>query len=174
MVTKSTSWQFSNAPGPKSGMAVKPDVAARIIDKAENPMLVVGAGITELDDALVDAALRLAKAGITLAPTSHSLKLFKEHGIEAAALSMTELTNMLRDEEWQGLRGDGRPDLVLFLGIEYWLLSQMANTLKNFTEIETINLTKYYQPNTTYSFPNLTDALWLEYLDGVYEKLVDR
>ncbi|MEE8168143.1 MAG: CO dehydrogenase/acetyl-CoA synthase complex subunit epsilon [Candidatus Hydrothermarchaeales archaeon] len=170
MNTRVTSWQVSNVPGPKLGRAVTPDVAARIIDKAENPLLVVGANITELDS-LLELVIRLSKTGITLTATSNSVKHFRERKVDVEALGLSELTNLLRDEEWKGFNGKGNYDLVIFLGIEYWLLSQMANTLKNFTDIETLTLTRYYQPNATFSFPNLSDDIWIEYLNKVCKKL---
>lgn len=150
-------------------ISVTPDVAARIIKKSKRPLLVVGAAISKNIE-LVDKLARISNAGVPVAATSSSSKYFTDEK-KCHAIGLADLVNLLTDHEWKGLDGKGNYDLVIFIGIEYWLLSQMMSTLKNFSDAATLNLSRYYQPNATFSFPNITDDIWAAYLDEVCERL---
>ena len=60
-------------------------------------------------------------------------------------------------------------DLALFTGITYYYLAQAATHLKQFSNVVTISIDKYYQPNTLYSFPNLSKEEYLDYLRKLLE-----
>jgi anaerobic carbon-monoxide dehydrogenase, CODH/ACS complex subunit epsilon len=168
---RNSPWQRSNIPGPSLGIGIDSDVASRIIRRSKRPILLVGAAFLESGEELVNWAVRLSQTGIPVVATSHSAKAFLGKGVVTASLSVSDAVNLFKDEAWEGFDGKGNYDLVLFLGIEYWLLSQMASTLKNFAQIESINLTRFTQPNTTYSFPNLSEPLWWEYLEDLVQRL---
>lgn len=163
-------WQTSNIPGPRMGISVNADVAHRIIARSKRPLIVVGAELLDEGDEALEKVLRLARLGIPVAATAHSAKRFGEKGQKVVQMGITDLTDRLKDETWEGCDGKGNYDLVIFLGIEYWLLSQMAATLKHFSKIETVNISRYYQPNTTYSFPNLREDLWLGYMEELCKR----
>jgi acetyl-CoA decarbonylase/synthase complex subunit epsilon len=171
---QNTPWQRSNIPGPSLGIGIDADVAAKIIRRSKRPILLVGAALLESGEELVDWALRLSQTGIPIVATAHSAKSFLGKGIITAAMGLTDAVALLKDETWEGFDGKGNYDLVLFLGIEYWLLSQVAATLKNFSQVESLNLTRFSQPNTTYSFPNLDEDLWWGYLEELLQKLEKR
>jgi acetyl-CoA decarbonylase/synthase complex subunit epsilon len=163
-----TPWQKTSFGGPMQGKEVSADVAARIINKSENPLMIVGPEIADLGEAM-EKVLKLSEKGIPIIATAHALKyLTGKHDV--SWMGLVEITDLLRDPEWKGI--NGRPhDLAIFIGIRYGLLSQMLSTLKNFTDITTVNLSRYFQPNASFSFPNITDDIWLEYLDELCEKL---
>ncbi|MFQ6105572.1 MAG: CO dehydrogenase/acetyl-CoA synthase complex subunit epsilon [Candidatus Hydrothermarchaeaceae archaeon] len=163
-MTKSTPWILSSAAGSKQARAISPSVAAQIIKKAERPLVVVGAAITELEGVLIKKISQIVSLGMPLVATAHSLKYFPDRK-NVHEMGIAEITNLLTDKEWRGLDGKGSYDVVVFLGVEYWLLSLIANTLRNFTDITTLNISRYYQPNMTFSFPNITDEIWVEHLD---------
>lgn len=154
----------------RKAISVSSDVAARIIKKSKRPLLVVGASISKNVE-LIDKLVRISNTGAPIAATSTSSKYFADKKKEVFSIGLVDIVNLLKDAEWKGLDGRGNYDLVIFIGIEYWLLSQMASTLKNFSEIATLNLSRYYQPNAAFSFPNITEDLCAEYLDEICEKL---
>jgi acetyl-CoA decarbonylase/synthase complex subunit epsilon len=90
----------------------------------------------------------------------------------AAWMSITDFTNRLQDPNWQGLHGEGRYDLVLLIGVPYssgWLI---LSSLKHFSsDLTTVNLERFYQPNATCSFPNLTVKKWIESLKIILNAL---
>lgn len=165
-----TSWRPGQDHGSKRAWPVNPDVASRIIKKAERPVLVVGAALQEVDG-LIDRAVRISKTGIPIIATGHSIKFFAERGIEATYIGVVEITNMLADPEWKGFDGKGKPDLVIILGVNLDLTNQTFSTLKSFTDIPGLSISRYFMANATYSFPNLDNETWLEYLDELCEKL---
>ena len=60
----------------------------------------------------------------------------------------------------------------MYVGIEYSLTNMMLNSLKNFSEIKTASLSRYYQPNASVSLANLSDEIWAESLEKISEKVV--
>ncbi|MFQ6136920.1 MAG: CO dehydrogenase/acetyl-CoA synthase complex subunit epsilon [Candidatus Hydrothermarchaeales archaeon] len=164
-------WQPTAQTGPKWGVAVSPETMAKIISDAENPIIIVGGEINALDGKLLDFVIRLSKIeNIPIVATAHSIRSFVERKVDATLMGLVEVTNLLLDPVW-GLKGEPH-DLAIFVGIQYALNNQVFNTLKNFSEIKTMNLSKYYQPNAGVSFANLTDDIWEDYLEKICEKVV--
>lgn len=164
-----TAWQKTTPAGPLQGKAISPDVAARMINRTENPLIVVGAEMADYSRNVVDKILELADKGMPVIATAHAQKYFAGKK-NVTLMGLVEITNLLRDPEWNGMNGK-QHDFVIFLGIRYGLLSQMLATLKNFTDITTMNISRYFQPNASFSFPNITEDIWLEYLDELIKKM---
>ncbi len=166
---KSSSWQPANI-AVHPAIAVTPEVAAKMINGASNPLLVVGAEILKSKSAQ-ESVTNLAQLGIPLVATAHTLKAFS--GLSnVSVMNVVELTNLLNDASW-GVNGR-QHDLVIFIGIHYYLISQMLSSLKNFSGAKTLSLSKYYNTNAHFSSPSLTDELWEEYLSKVAEKVQRR
>ena len=170
MNPNATPWVKTHESGPKKGMVVLPDAASRIIKKAKRPTLVIGSKINDVDG-ILDRVITLQKAGIDIVATGHSVKFLLDKGSDARIMGVVEATNMLTDPEWQGVHGKGKPDLLMVMGVHLDLTNQTFSTLKNFTDIESLCLDRYYMPNATYAFPNITEDIWIEYLDELIEKL---
>ncbi len=167
-VKRVKSWLPTADTGPKGGIAVSLKVMARVISEAENPLIVMGGECNVLDGKLMDCASRLSKKkNIPIVATADSKKWFNEKGIEAEQIGLVEVVNMLLDPEWS--LNDSPFDLVIFGGIEYAMNNQMFNSLKNFSGTKSASISRYYQPNASVSFPNLTDEIWEEYLDKLCE-----
>lgn len=171
-----TSWVKTHHAGPSQGRPVEPDAAARIIKKAKKPVLIIGARIADLDGMPLERALRLAEAlNMPIVATAHSGKFLAERGFENyVEMGVVEITNVATDEEWQGIEGYGRPDLVIVLGVHLDLMNATFQSLKNFSDIQTLCISRYFMVNATYSFPNLDDELWLQCLDELCEKVEKR
>ena len=165
-----TSWIKTQEAGPQKAIPVLPDTASRIIKKAKKPVIVIGSAINDVDGVL-DRVIKLKKKGIGLVATGHSIKFLLEKGSDAPHAGVVEVTSLLTDPEWKGIDGKGAPDFVMVLGVNLDLTNQTFSTLKNFTDIESMCIDRYFMINATYSFPNVTEDIWLEYLDELIEKL---
>jgi len=167
-VKRVKTWLPTAATGPEGGVAVSTEVMARVINEAENPLIVVGGECNALNGKLLGYVSKLAKKkGCPIVATADAIKCFKERGIDAEQIGLVEVVNMLLDPDWSLNK---RPfDLVIFGGVEYALNNQMFNTLKHFSEIKSASISRYYQPNASVSFPNLTDEIWEEHLDKLCE-----
>ncbi|MBU6996068.1 MAG: CO dehydrogenase/acetyl-CoA synthase complex subunit epsilon [Theionarchaea archaeon] len=147
-----------NVPGIKMAMAVTPEQAAKIIKKAERRILVAGAQLEE-----VEQAINLADGAIVAAPDT--VRQFKEKGASPVVMNKVSITNLLRDaSSWKGLDGKGSYDLAIYMGSPYYFESQMLSCLKHFSSCKTIAVSRFYQPNATYSFDNLSEKKWKEAL----------
>jgi len=163
-------WKNVAETGPMWGVAVSSETMARIIKDAENPLLIIGGDIDAMDGKLLDFVKNLSKTkNIPIIATAHSITQFDESE-DATIMGVIEITNTLTDPKWS-LNGTPH-DLVMYVGIEYSLTNMMLNSLKNFTEIKTASLSRYYQPNASVSLANLSDELWAEALEKISEKVV--
>lgn len=78
------------------------------------------------------------------------------------------LANRLCDPEWRGVDGKGSYDLVVFTGIPYTTTWTMLSIIgKRAPSLKTITLDKLYHPLATYSFPNLTEDEWHEWMKAI-------
>ena len=167
---RATSWRFAMEAGPKNARPVSADAAARIIRQASKPALAIGARITE-HERLIDFVERLSRAGITIIATAHAIRYTSERGIPAYKAGVVEATNLLTKDDWEGFDGKGKPDLLIVFGINLDLENQTFQTLKNFSDVKTLSIDRYFMVNATYSFPNLTEEAWLEQLEELCQKL---
>ncbi|MBU7013641.1 MAG: CO dehydrogenase/acetyl-CoA synthase complex subunit epsilon [Theionarchaea archaeon] len=147
-----------NVPGIQMAAVVTPEQAAKIIKKAERRILVGGA---QLED--VEEAIALADGAIVAAP--NTVRQFKERGVTPVSMNKVTITNLLRDASaWKGLDGGGSYDLAIYMGSPYYFESQMLSCLKHFSQCKTIAVSRFYQPNATYSFDNLSEKKWKQVL----------
>lgn len=145
-------------------MSLKPEIAAKLIQAAKKPLLAAGSLALETkvgDGLLIDVIAKLGENGIPVVATAHTLKGFLERGFDpAASMGIVDLTNRLTDPDW-GVDGKDPHDIIVFSGVQYSLLSQMLSTLKHFaTNLRTISLDRFFQPNADWSFPNLKEEEW--------------
>ena len=134
--------------------------AADLVKKAKHPLLVIGARVLDEELAsrlLVDISLDLATAAdIPICATSHTKKTLVEKGnVPDCSYELVEIVNSLKKEEWQGVRGEGAHDLVLFQGIRADLEGTCLSTLKHFApHLKTMTIDKFFYPHADYSTPN--------------------
>ncbi|MCS7139832.1 MAG: CO dehydrogenase/acetyl-CoA synthase complex subunit epsilon [Candidatus Nezhaarchaeota archaeon] len=163
-------WQWGNVPGHEMATPVKGDVVAKLIKASKRPLVVVGgAALKEKwgDKLLIDFVAELAKAGMPVIATAHVYKALRDRGVEPAAImSLADITNRLQDPAWS-IDGKGPHDLIIYVGILYQFQSQMLSTLKSFTNLRTLSLDRYFQPNATFSMPNLRQEEWEQALNNV-------
>nr|MDO8098243.1 CO dehydrogenase/acetyl-CoA synthase complex subunit epsilon [Candidatus Njordarchaeota archaeon] len=172
-------WQTANIMGPKVASNLKGEVAGKLIQKAKRPLLVVGMNSVKTEVAgrrLIEYAIDLGKAGVRIVATAHMFKEFSDRGYKVDAdMPVMNITDRLRDPDWKGIDGKGAHDLVVFLGVPYYLESQMLSTLKHYApNLTTIALDAEFQPQAKWSFPNLKDKEFEAELVGMMSALKEK
>lgn len=158
-------WQPTVIAGPKQSLLVTPETAELMIKKAKRPLLVLGPLVK--DDPVLTLAIRIAKKwDLPVVTTADAYKAFKDKGLDSKSYGVVEIVNLLKDPEWQGIKGAGSHDLVIFLGCIYYIGSQGLSTLKHYApHLKTLTICKYFHSNADASFPNMKDEEWLKYLE---------
>lgn len=151
---------------------------AHLIKRAARPLLIVGARCLTMSlegKSVLEYAVDIAKAaGAPICATAHTQKPLIDMGVTPECnYDIIEILNYLKDENWQGVRGEGNHDLVMFLGLRTDLGEQGLSTLKHFApHLKTMTLCKYYYPHASYSLANFRkDAKWKEFLDAIIDDL---
>ena len=181
-MAKTESWQTAEIPGPTRAFVVsKPKIVSAMIKRSKRPLLVVGheSTIEKLGKKKpIDYMIMIAKSGkIPVVATAHIIGEFKKRGYKAAvSMSLVEIGDRLKDPDWMGLDGKGQYDLVLMTGFPYYLSWLVLSGLKHFAlrgekYLTTISIDRYYQPHSSWSFPNLSIEKWEENLKSIVEEL---
>ncbi len=139
----------------REGLMAEPRVIADLIRSSKRPVLITGGKLLE-NDLLVDYAVMFYRKGIPIIATGASSKPLIERGVKPLFVSRTlhYVTQYILDESWTGFDGKGRYDLILFMGFNSAYLSRMLSALKHFSEVVTVSIDEFYQPNAKFS---LTD-----------------
>ncbi|RLI77244.1 CO dehydrogenase/acetyl-CoA synthase complex subunit epsilon [Archaeoglobales archaeon] len=157
----------------REATAVKPKVAANMLKRAKNPVLITGGNLLK-ESKLVEYAVKFHKKEIPIIATGGSSKPLIEKGVRLLSKTFTlhQITQYLLDDEWEGFDGK-HYDVVLFLGFLPYYLSRMLSALKHFSKITTISIDEFYQPHAKFSFTNLTKNKEMHYkmLEEVLENL---
>lgn len=156
--------------GTKTAKPIQPKTAANFITKAKRPLLVVGSAV--LDEEILSRAVSIAKTGVPVAATGHSIKGFVDKGVDARYINVHSLGGYLGDDNWPGLDGKGQYDTIIVLAHKKYYINQVLSGLKNFTNLITISIDKHYLQNATMSFGNLSEEAHLEALDELIENLM--
>jgi len=163
MIRRPIAWRPTARTGPKQGVAVNAGTVKRIIEEAENPILVAGPKVRH-EPALFDAVVGISKKyGLPIFATGGSIKAFSEKSVSAEQVSLLHLTNLLIDPEWK--TENGRVDVAVFIGTEYAIANNIFSTLKNWGDVKTVSVSPYFQPNAAVSFANLNDEVFKEHLE---------
>jgi|Deesub1362A_J573_1020465.scaffolds.fasta_scaffold01899_4 acetyl-CoA decarbonylase/synthase complex subunit epsilon len=151
---------------------VKPNVMATLTKRAENPILITGGRLLR-DARLLRYAVKIYDKGVPIIATGASSKPLIENNVDVQSkvFTINHVTQYMLDREWMGFDEKGGYDVVLYLGIEPYLLSRMLSALKHFSEIMTLNIDRFYQPHATYSFPNLVEEEHYRMIEEFIEEL---
>jgi acetyl-CoA decarbonylase/synthase complex subunit epsilon len=170
-------WQCAEiAATKKANPITKPEVAVAMIKRAAHPILVVGSNATDRwmeGKQLIDYLIDFAKASkVPVVATAHMVSEFLKRGYEPADfMSAMDIGNRLVDSEWQGIDGKGHPDLVLFVGLPYYMESLILAGLKHFApDLKTMTLDNVFHPHASWSFPNAPLEEWASNLTVMTSK----
>ena len=158
-------WQPTVIAGPKQALLVTPETAEMMLQKAKRPLMVIGPIIN--DSPIQVLATKIAeKWKIPIVSTGDAFKSLNEAGVSSTSYGVVEIINLLKDPDWKGIDGEGKHDLVVFIGVIYYVASQGLSTLKHFApHLKTLTLCKYFHSNADASFPNMKDEEWIKYLE---------
>ena len=158
-------WQPTVIAGPKQALLVTPETAEMMLKKAKRPLMIMGPLVKD-SPVLALAAQIAEKWHIPLVSTGDAFKALNEVDVKSKPYGVVEIVNLLKDPEWEGVNGKGKHDLVLFIGVIYYIGSQGLSTLKHFApHLKTLTLCKFFHSNADASFPNMKDEEWIKYLE---------
>lgn len=162
-------WQPTVIAGPKQALLVTPETAEMMLKKAKRPLMIMGPLVK--DSPVLPLAVQIAeKWNIPLVSTGDMFKTLNGADIESKPYGVVEIVNLLKDPDWEGINGEGQHDLVLFIGVIYYIGSQGLSTLKHFApHLKTLTLCKFFHSNADASFPNMKDEEWIKYLEKLAE-----
>jgi acetyl-CoA decarbonylase/synthase complex subunit epsilon len=171
-------WQTAEIPGPTKALVItKPEIVATMIKRARRPIIVVGHEAAEIklgERKSIDYVILIAKAAkAPVVATAQTIKEFLERGVQSAtSMPAVDIANRLQDSEWEGLDGKGQYDLALFIGIPYPMEWNILSGLKHFApHLRTMCLDRFYQPQASWSFPNISLKEWQNYLKAIVDEL---
>jgi len=170
-------WQRAEIAGPSKAFVIpKPDVFVAMVKRAKRPILIAGHKVVEVTEGepYIDSIIRIAKAAnMPLVATAHTVGEFIKRGFQPTAwMPAVDITSRLEDPSWKGFDGMGQYDLAIFTGIPYYMEWLMLSALKHFAlNLKTISLDRFYQPQASWSFPNVSLKDWKTYLETIGNQL---
>ena len=160
-------WQCAEiAATKKANPIIKPEIAVAMIKRASLPLLIVGSNATERymeGKQLIEYLIDFANASkVPVVATAHMVGEFLKRGYQPAGfMSAMDIGQRVVDLEWQGLDGKGHPDLVLLVGLPYYVESLMLSGFKHFApDLKTMTLDNLFHPHASWSFPNAPLKEW--------------
>jgi len=170
-------WQCAEiASTKKANPITKPEVAVAMIKKAQRPLLIVGSNATERymeGKQLIDYMIDFANASkVPVVATAHMVGEFLKRGYKPASfMSAMDIGQRIVDPTWQGLDGKGHPDLILLVGLPYYVESLMLSGFKHFApDLKTMTLDNLFHVHASWSFPNATLEEWASNLKVMTQK----
>jgi acetyl-CoA decarbonylase/synthase complex subunit epsilon len=160
-------WQCAEIAATKKANPInKPEIAVAMIKKASRPLLIVGSYATErwmegkqLIEYLIDFA---NSSKVPIVATAHMVGEFLKRGYQPAGfMSAMDISNRVADPEWKGLDGKGPYDLVMLVGLPFYMEELILSGLMHFSpDQKTMTLDNLYHPHASWSFPNATLEEW--------------
>jgi acetyl-CoA decarbonylase/synthase complex subunit epsilon len=173
-------WQCAEiASTKKANPITKPEIAVAIIKKAQRPLLIVGSNATERymeGKQLIEYMIDFANASkVPVVATAHMVGEFLKRGYQPASfMSAMDIGQRIVDPAWQGLDGKGHPDLILLVGLPYYMESLMLSGFKHFApDLKTMTLDNLFHVHASWSFPNATLEEWAANLKVMTLKFKD-
>jgi len=145
---------------------ISPDMLAKMIRRAEKPVLVTGGKLLE-DEMLADLACEIAVRGkMEVVATGGSSKTFERFAGNRCDESGVKTVRPVTLHHFTQMVLDGLYDrrLLVFLGFEPYLLSRMLSSIRHFSKAVTVSIDPIYQPHARLSFPNCENYGLLETL----------
>ncbi len=170
-------WQCAEIAATKKANPIqKPEIAVAMIKKATRPLLIVGSKVvTETLEGkpVIDYIIELANASkVQVVATAHIVGEFVKRGYQPAGfMNAMDISNRVVDPTWMGLDGKGHPDLVMYVGLPYYMEALILSGLKHFApDLKTMTLDNKYHPHASWSFPNAGSEAWAENLKVMTSK----
>jgi len=160
-------WQCAEiASTKKANVIQKPEIAVAMMKRAQRPILIVGSNVTERwmeGKQAIEYIIEFANASkIPVVATAHMVGEFVKRGYTPAAYwNAMEISQRVCDPTWMGLDGKGHPDLVIYVGMPYYMEALILSGLKHFApDLKTMTLDNMYHVHASWSFPNASLEEW--------------
>ncbi len=171
-------WQCAEIASTKKANPIqKPEIAVAMIKRAQRPLLIAGSNLTERfmeGKPAIEFIIDLAKAGnIPVVATAHMVGEFIKRGYTPAGfMNAMEISQRVGDPTWMGLDGKGHPDLVMYVGMPYYMEALILAGLKHFApDLKTMTLDNMFHVHASWSFPNGSFDDWANNLKVMTSKL---
>ncbi len=172
-------WQRAEVPGPiKAFLVSEPKKLAILMRASKRPLIVVGNRVSKFEEGgknLVNYLVELAQLiNAHIVVTGRLIRRFREKGYKDIYLMPAmELLDRLSDPSWRGFDDKGKYDLAIFIGFHYYYEWLMLSGLKHFAYkwLKTMTLDPYFQPNATWSPPNMRLNEWYKFLEELVNNL---
>jgi acetyl-CoA decarbonylase/synthase complex subunit epsilon len=170
-------WQCAEIAATKKANPIqKPEIAVAMIKRAARPLLIVGSNATQRwmeGRLLIDYLIDFANASkVPVLATAHMVGEFIKRGYTPAAfMTAMDIGQRVVDPTWQGLDGKGHPDLVMFVGLPYYMEALILSGLKHFApDLKTMTIDNLYHAHASWSFPNASLEEWASNLKVMTSK----
>jgi CO dehydrogenase/acetyl-CoA synthase complex epsilon subunit len=170
-------WQCSEIAATKKANPIqKPEIAVAMIKRAARPLLIVGSNATQRwmeGRQLIDYLIEFANAAkVPVVATAHMVGEFLKRGYNPASfMTAMDIGQRIVDPTWQGIDRKGHPDLVIFVGLPYYMEALILSGLKHFApEQKTMTIDNLYHAHASWSFPNASLEDWASNLKVMTSK----
>jgi acetyl-CoA decarbonylase/synthase complex subunit epsilon len=160
-------WQCAEIAATKKANPIqKPEIAVAMIQRAAHPIIIAGSNLTERfmeGRPAIDFIIDLAKTSkVPVVATAHMVGEFVKRGYQPAAfMNAMDIGQRVEDPSWMGLDGKGHPDLIILVGMPYYLQALILSGLKHFAPtLKTMTLDNMYHAHASWSFPNASLEEW--------------
>jgi acetyl-CoA decarbonylase/synthase complex subunit epsilon len=170
-------WQCAEIAATKKANPIqKPEIAVAMIKRAQRPLLIVGSNATQRwmeGRQLIDYLIEFANASkVPVLATAHMVGEFVKRGYTPAAfMTAMDIGQRVVDPTWMGIDGKGHPDLVIFVGLPYYMEALILSGLKHFApDLKTMTIDNLYHAHASWSFPNASLEEWASNLKVMTSK----
>jgi len=170
-------WQCAEiAATKKANPITKPEIAVGMIKRAVRPLLIVGSNATERwmeGRQLIDFIIDFANASkVQVVATAHMVGEFIKRGYTPTGfMTAMDIGQRVVDPTWHGLDGKGHPDLVIFVGLPYYMEALLLSGLKHFApDQKTMTIDNLFHAHANWSFPNASLEEWASNLKVMTSK----
>jgi len=160
-------WQCAEIAATKKANPIqKPEIAVAMIQRAAHPIIIAGSNLTERfmeNRPAIDFIIELAKTSkVPVIATAHMVGEFVKRGYQPATfMNAMEIGQRVVDPTWMGIDGKGHPDLVIMVGMPYYMQALILSGLKHFAPtLKTMTLDNMYHVHASWSFPNASLEEW--------------
>ena len=153
-------WNLGNVPGSKRARQLNEKIAAALLKK--KVVMLIGAHTDEeLAKKLVKTAAKCKN--VRLIGVGAGYKLLKGLGKKEPEYEANLYTYLSR------LKDGDEVEVLFILGFPYYMTSAAYSHLKHFSKKVSVNLSRFGQPNATYSLANMSEKSWKETIDTILE-----
>ncbi|MDD1720064.1 MAG: hypothetical protein LUQ25_08400 [Methanoregulaceae archaeon] len=163
--------RYEAVPGRNAAIINRPQTIVLLLQRAKNPVFVVGSCATPEEARLV---ARLAgSAGCPVVATSTAVRSFRAGGLPCIPMPAMEISARLADPSWSIGSKEPPHDLVVMFGVPFVISSVIESGLKSFSpHLRVVSLDRYYHPHCYLSFPTIPEDQWLIQMEAILKEAV--